>query len=101
MIETKLQEKIGILSFKRAKIIADSRFGEKQKLKNKFYQSVLEGHISIDKEWVDESIIKSISDRLQSSPDDKKREIILSIVNTYDITQPQVKDILAKYKKFI
>jgi len=101
MIETKLQEKIGILSFKRAKIIADSRFGEKQKLKNKFYQSILEGYISIDKEWVDESIIKSISDRLQSSSDDKKREIILSIVNTYDITQPQVKEILAKYKKFI
>jgi hypothetical protein len=101
MIETTLQEKIGATSFNRAKIIAESRFGEKQKLKNKFYQSVIEGHINIDKEWVDESTIKLISESLQIAPDSRKKEIISSIMDTYDTTQPQVKAILVKYKKYL
>lgn len=101
MIETTLQEKIGVASFNRAKIIAESRFGEKQKLKNKFYQAVLEGHISIDKEWVDESTIKLISESLSLAPDSRKKEIISSIMETYDANQPQVKSVLAKYKKFL
>lgn len=101
MIEEKLQEKIGTLSFNRAKIIANSRFGNKEKLKIKFYQSVLDGYINIDKEWTDESIIKSISDKLQSSSDSEKSEIVTSIVSTYDSKQPQIAAILSKYKKFI
>ena len=97
--EIELLEKFGQKSLDKAKIIADSRFGEKKKLKLKFYKSVLDGTISLEDQWVDDKVIDQILTKFKSTPDEKKLEFINNIINNYDTSQPQIKSLIDKYKK--
>jgi hypothetical protein len=99
-IENIILEKMGEFSLRRAKILADSKFGDKIKLKIKFYQSILDGYVNIDKEWDDKSTISLISSRLSSATEEEKRDILSNIMDVY-ASNPKLKSIISKYKKFI
>lgn len=94
-----LKEKIGEKLFTRTLIFANEKFGNKESLKFKLYQSILDGYINPSEIWSDDDIILSLKDRINSSSEIDKEKLITEIIDTYDIKNPKIKDILKRIKK--
>ena len=99
--EVKLQEKIGDKSFTRAQLIATEKFGEKKRLKDKFYQSILEGFTDIKDLWISDDVISSLKNKIDKASDENKEKVILEILDTYDSSVPEVKQLLKKYNRYL
>jgi hypothetical protein len=96
-----LKEKIGEKMFKRTSIIATERFGDKQGLIIKFYQSILDGYINPNELWTNDDTISSLKLKINSASDSDKESLIMEIIDTYDTTDPKIKELLKKYKRYI
>ncbi len=96
-----LKEKLGDKIFNKAEIIANERFGDKNRLKIKFYQSILEGHINPSELWTDDSIISSLKSKIDSVDDSEKEALILNIIDTYNVSDPKIKALLRKYDRYL
>ena len=96
-----LKEKLGEKMFNRTSMIATERFGEKQNLKNKFYQSILEGYINPSELWTNDDTILSLKSKIDSVSDNDKEKIILEILDTYDTKDPKIKELLRKYERYL
>ena len=100
-VVSSLKEKIGEKMFVRTSMIATERFGDKQSLKIKFYQSILEGYINPSELWTNDDTISSLKSKIESVSDNDKEKIILEILDTYDITDPKIKELLRKYERYL
>ena len=96
-----LKEKLGEKMFDRTSMIATERFGQKENLKIKFYQSILEGYINPSELWTNDNTISSLKSKIDSTPDGEKEKLILEILDTYDITDPKIKELLRKYDRYL
>ena len=96
-----LKEKLGEKMFNRTSMIATERFGEKQNLKIKFYQSILEGYINPSELWTNDDTILSLKSKIDSVSDNDKEKIILEILDTYDTKDPKIKELLRKYESYL
>jgi hypothetical protein len=96
-----LKEKIGEKMFTRTSMIATERFGDKQALKIKFYQSILEGYINPSELWTNDDTILSLKSKIDSVSDSEKEALIMEILDTYDIKDPKIKELLRKYERFL
>ena len=96
-----LKEKLGEKMFNRTSMIATERFGEKQNLKIKFYQSILEGYINPSELWTNDDTILSLKSKIDSVSDNDKEKIILEILDTYDTKDPKIKELLRKYERYL
>ena len=96
-----LKEKLGEKMFNRTSMIATERFGEKQNLKIKFYQSILEGYINPSELWTNDDTILSLKSKIDSVSDNEKEKIILEILDTYDTKDPKIKELLRKYERYL
>ena len=96
-----LKEKLGEKMFNRTSMIATERFGEKQNLKIKFYQSILEGYINPSELWTNDDTILSLKSNIDSVSDNDKEKIILEILDTYDTKDPKIKELLRKYERYL
>lgn len=100
-VTNSLKEKIGEKLFNRTQIIANERFGSKESLKIKFYQSILEGYINPSELWTSDDTISSLKSKIDSAPDGEKEQLILEILDTYDIKDPKIKELLRKYERYL
>jgi hypothetical protein len=100
-VTNSLKEKIGEKLFNRTQIIATERFGGKENLKIKFYQSILEGYINPSELWTSDDTILSLKSKIDSAPDGEKEQLILEILDTYDIKDPKIKELLRKYERYL
>jgi hypothetical protein len=82
-------------------MIATERFGDKQGLKIKFYQSILEGYINPTELWTNDDTISSLKSKIESASDSEKETLIMEILDTYDITDPKIKELLRKYERYL
>jgi len=96
-----LKEKIGEKMFTRTSMIATERFGDKQGLKIKFYQSILEGYINPSELSTNDDTILSLKSKIDSVSDSEKEALIMEILDTYDIKDPKIKELLRKYERFL
>jgi len=96
-----LKEKIGEKMFDRTSMIATERFGQKENLKIKFYQSILEGYINPSELWTNDDTISSLKSKIESTPDGEKEKLILEILDTYDTKDPKIKELLRKYDRYL
>jgi len=96
-----LKEKLGEKMFNRTSMIATERFGEKQNLKIKLYQSILEGYINPSELWTNDDTILSLKSKIDSVSDNEKEKIILEILDTYDTKDPKIKELLRKYERYL
>ena len=96
-----LKEKIGEKMFTRTSMIATERFGDKQGLKIKFHQSILEGYINPSELWTNDDTISSLKSKIDSVSDSEKEALIMEILDTYDIKDPKIKELLRKYERFL
>ncbi len=96
-----LKEKVGEKLFNKASIIADERFGKKENLKIKFYQSIIEGYIDTSEMWTSDENVEFIKSKLEKSSDEDRVKIIHDIVNTYDTSDPKVRDLVKKYERYL
>jgi hypothetical protein len=96
-----LKEKIGEKMFTRTSLIATERFGDKQSLKIKFYQSILEGYINPSELWTNDDTISSLKSKIDSVSDSEKEALILEILDTYDVKDPKIKELLKKYNRYL
>ena len=100
-VVSSLKEKIGEKMFTRTSMIATERFGDKQALKIKFYQSILEGYINPSELWTNDDTILSLKSKIDSVSDSEKEALIMEILDTYDIKDPKIKELLRKYERFL
>lgn len=98
-IENILIEKIGDKKFKRAKLLAENKFGQKRYLIEKYYKSMIDDYISIDDEWANEDTIDIITSKIEKLDISEKINIINDIISTYDIKDGKTKYILEKYQR--
>ena len=96
-----LKEKLGEKMFNRTSMIATERFGQKENLKIKFYQSILEGYINPSELWTNDDTILSLKSKIDSVSDNDKEKIILEILDTYDTKDPKIKELLRKYERYL
>jgi len=96
-----LKEKLGEKMFDRTSMIATERFGQKENLKIKFYQSILEGYINPSELWTNDDTISSLKSKIESTPDGEKEKLILEILDTYDTKDPKIKELLRKYDRYL
>ena len=96
-----LKEKLGEKMFNRTSMIATEKFGQKENLKNKFYQSILEGYINPSELWTNDDTILSLKSKIDSVSDNDKEKIILEILDTYDTKDPKIKELLRKYERYL
>ena len=96
-----LKEKLGEKMFNRTSMIATERFGQKENLKIKFYQSILEGYINPSELWTNDDTILSLKLKIDSVSDNDKEKIILEILDTYDTKDPKIKELLRKYERYL
>ena len=96
-----LKKKIGEKMFDRTSMIATERFGQKENLKIKFYQSILEGYINPSELWTNDNTISSLKSKIDSTPDGEKEKLILEILDTYDTKDPKIKELLRKYERYL
>jgi len=96
-----LKEKLGEKMFDRTSMIATERFGQKENLKIKFYQSILEGYINPSELWTNDDTISSLKSKIDSTPDGEKEKLILEILDTYDTKDPKIKELLRKYERYL
>jgi hypothetical protein len=97
----KIEQKFGDKISKQVSIIADLRFGESGKLKNKFYQSIMDGYINPSELWINDENIDMLSKKISSSTEKKRKEIILDIIDNYDTKDPKIKSLLKKYERYL
>lgn len=100
-VTNSLKEKIGEKLFNRTQIIANERFGGKESLKIKFYQSILEGYINPSELWTNDDTISSLKSKIDSVSDSEKEALILEILDTYDVKDPKIKELLKKYNRYL
>ena len=96
-----LKEKLGEKMFNRTSMIATERFGQKQNLKIKFYQSILEGYINPSELWTNDDTISSLKSKIESVSDSEKEDLIMEIIDTYDTKDPKIKELLKKYDRYL
>jgi lipoate-protein ligase A len=100
-IKDKLKEKLGEKMFTRSTIIAEQKFGNKESLKLKFYKSILEGYLNPSELWIQDENIETLKSKIDSANEEEKKEIILGILDTYDLTDPNMVNLIKKYKRYI
>ena len=100
-VVSSLKEKIGEKMFVRTSMIATERFGDKQSLKIKFYQSILEGYINPHELWTNDDTISSLKSKIESVSDSEKEALIMEIIDTYDVKDPKIKELLRKYDRYL
>jgi hypothetical protein len=101
LIQGQLIEKFGQKTFNRIELIATERFGQKTDFKIKFFQSVIEGYIKPDELWTSDENIESLKTKIEKTPDNKKEEVLLEILDTYDTKDPKVKELMKKYSSIL
>jgi hypothetical protein len=97
----KIEEKFGDKISKKVSIIADVRFGESGKLKNKFYQSIMDGYINPSELWTNDETVSILAKKINSSTEKERKEIIIDILDNYDTKDPKIKSLLKKYEKYL
>lgn len=100
-LKEQIVSKFGEKSFDRLSLIAQERFGKKTDLKLKFFQSVIEGYIKTEDIWVSDETIVLLKEKIDSITDDKKEELLLEILDTYDPKDPKVRQLLKKYSNIL
>lgn len=101
LIQGHLIEKFGQKTFNRIDLITNERFGQKTDLKIKFFQSVIEGYIKPDELWTSDENIETLRIKIENTPDIKKEEVLLEILNTYDTKDPKIRILLKKYSSIL
>lgn len=98
-----LKEKIGEKVFNKTQIIANSKFGNKEGLKSKFYQSILDGYINPSELWVSDDTVSLLKEKIESAPDNEKEQIIVSILDGVynDTSDPKIRELLRKYERYL
>jgi hypothetical protein len=96
-----LKEKIGEKMFNRIVLISEEKFGNKQNLKIKFYQSIIDGYINPYEIWTDDENISELKKKIDSATESEKESLIIKIVDTYDTKDPKIKDLLRKYNRYL
>jgi hypothetical protein len=101
MKETVLESLKGKLSesdFILAQKFADLKFDQSEKLKVKYFQSIIDGFIDFQKEKEshkdDDKFLEELAEKLKSG----KTEDLLDILDNVDIKNPKIKAILKKHK---
>lgn len=98
----KLTEKFGQKAINRIEIMSKEKFGDKTSLKVKFYQSIFEGYINPTQLFTTDENIEALRMKIENTPDSKKEEVILEIVdNMYDIYNPMWKGLFKKYQHIL
>jgi len=97
----KIEQKFGDKISKQVSIIADLRFGESGKLKNKFYQSIMDGYINPSELWINDENIDMLSKKISLSTEEERKEIIIDIIDNYDTKDPKIKSLLKKYERYL
>lgn len=100
-LKEQIVSKFGEKSFDRLSLIAQERFGNKNDLKLKFFQSVIEGYIKTEEIWASDDTITLLKEKIESVTEDKKEELLLEILDTYDPKDPKVKQLLKKYSNIL
>ena len=100
-IQEQLIDKFGQKAFNRVEIIATEKFGQKTDIKMKFFQSVIEGYINPDELWTSDENIETLRIKIEKTPDAKKEEVLLEILDTYDSKDPKIKMLLKKYSPIL
>ena len=100
-IEGQVIEKFGQKTYNRISIISTERFGQKTDLKIKFLQSIIEGYIKPDELWTSDENINDLQNKIERTPDSKKEEILLEILDTYDSKDPKIKLLLRRYSSIL
>jgi len=100
-IISSLKEKIGEKMFNRTSMIATEKFGDKNNLKIKFYQSILEGYINPSELWTNDDTILSLKSKIDLTPDSEKEKLILDILDTYDTSDPKIRELIKKYERYL
>ena len=99
-IITELKEKIGEKNFSRLEIAAEEKFGQKESLKFKYYQNILDGSLDINTIFTSDEVIESIKLKLESfKSEDEKNKYLLEILDTYDVSDPSIRSFLKKYER--
>ena len=97
----KIEERFGDKISKQVSIIADVRFGESGKLKNKFYQSIMDGYIKPSELWINDETVSMLVEKINSSTEEERKEIIFDIIDNYDTKDPKIKTLLKKYERYL
>jgi hypothetical protein len=97
----KIEEKFGDKISKQVSIIADVKFGESRKLKNKFYQSIMDGYINPSELWTNDETVDMLSKKINLSTEKERKEIIIDILDNYDTKDPKIKSLLKKYERYL
>ena len=97
----KIEERFGNKISKQVSIIADVRFGESGKLKNKFYQSIMDGYIKPSELWINDETVSMLVEKINSSTEEERKEIIFDIIDNYDTKDPKIKTLLKKYERYL
>jgi hypothetical protein len=100
-IISSLKEKLGEKIFNRTSMIATEKFGDKNNLKIKFYQSILEGYINPSELWTNDDTILSLKSKIDLTPDSEKEKLILDILDTYDTSDPKIRELIKKYERYL
>ena len=101
LLQGQLIEKFGQKTFNRVELIANEKFGQKTDIKMKFFQSVIEGYITPDELWTSDENIEALRIKIEKTPDAKKEEVLLEILDTYDGKDPKIKMLLKKYSTIL
>jgi len=100
-LSNSIKERFGEKALNKAEIISNERFGDKSKLKCKFYSSILEGEIDINQIWTSNDVVESIKNKIDSASEDKKIKIILDVIDGYDNKDPKTRELLKKYNRYL
>lgn len=98
-LKNKLSEKEFIL----ASELADIKFNQNNKLKSKYFQSIIDGYIDVYKEMDDHSLdqkkqaflIERIAEKLKNG----NKQDLLDVIDNYDLSNPKIRSILKQHRK--
>jgi hypothetical protein len=96
-----IEERFGNKLSKQVSIIANERFAEKGKLKIKFYQSIIDGYINPSELWINDENVAMLANKINSSTEKERKEIIIDILDNYDTKDPKIKSLLKKYERYL
>ena len=97
----KIKDNFGEKYLVRVELIASEKFGNKESLKLKFYQSIIDGYTNINKLWTSDEVIKDLKTKIDSAKEEDKERILLEIIETYDVAVPEIRQMLKKYDRIL
>ena len=62
---------------------------------------IANGYININNLWTTDEVVASLKNKIDKASEEDKEKVILEILDTYDVSQPEIKQLLRKYKRYI